>query len=209
MQNWWIAQWVEVMGFVTGAACVVLAWRRNIWNYPIGIANTILFMGLFWTAGLYAQVGLQVVFLVLAGHGWIDWMRTRQWEASANLRRDEAFVSSVPRLAVLALVAAFVLVTLTVRWVLLEFTDSTVATSDAATMAASVVAQIMLNRRWWQSWLVWLAVDIAYVWLYLSAGLWITALLYGGFCIMCALALREWLAVRRAAQDTRADLVRV
>ena len=67
--------WVEILGFVTGAACVWLAARENVWNFPVGIVNTGLFLVLFTSAGLYANAGLQVVYLVLNGLGWYWWLR--------------------------------------------------------------------------------------------------------------------------------------
>ena len=39
--------WLEVLGFVSGAACVWLATRQNVWNFPVGIVNTGLFLVLF------------------------------------------------------------------------------------------------------------------------------------------------------------------
>ncbi len=208
MGDWWVTHWVEVFGFVTGAACVFLAWRRNMWNYPVGIVNTTLFVVLFWNAALYAQVGLQVVFLVLAVTGWINWVNARRRETAANLQRDEAFVAAVPPVAIAGLVIAFVATTIAVRWLLVEYTDSTVPLIDAATTAASLVAQFMLNRRWWQSWIVWLTVDIVYVWLYATSGLWLTSVLYAGFAVTCACALREWLTVRRTSPAER-ELIHV
>ena len=63
--------WVEVLGFVSGAACVWLATRQNVWNFPVGIANNLLFLWLFAHTGLYANAGLQVVFAALAVLGWV------------------------------------------------------------------------------------------------------------------------------------------
>lgn len=42
--------WLEVWGAVTGLLCVWLLARQNIWNWPIGLANNVLFMVLFWRA---------------------------------------------------------------------------------------------------------------------------------------------------------------
>ena len=48
MGEWLIENWTEVVGFGTGAACVWLAARRNIWTFPLGIANNLVFIVLFF-----------------------------------------------------------------------------------------------------------------------------------------------------------------
>lgn len=53
--------WVEVFGFITGAACVWLLVKENLWNWPVGIVNNLFFLVLFFRSGLYADSGLQVV----------------------------------------------------------------------------------------------------------------------------------------------------
>ena len=32
----------EILGFVTGAACVWLAVRQNVWTFPVGLANNVV-----------------------------------------------------------------------------------------------------------------------------------------------------------------------
>lgn len=69
----WSTSWTEVLGFVTGAVCVVLVARQHIANWPVGIANNVFFIVLFVQSGLYADAGLQVVFIALAAYGWWSW----------------------------------------------------------------------------------------------------------------------------------------
>lgn len=192
MADFWSAHWVEVLGFVTGAACVILAGRRSVWNFPVGIANTALFLWLFTDAGLYADAGLQIVFMVLGVTGWIGWLRARGAEQAAHLARDEAFVVHAPRRALPALLVVGVLGTVALAWLLTQHTDSTAQVPDAATTVGSLVAQFMLNRRWIESWLVWIVVDVAYVALYWSRDLHITAVLYTGFVGICVASFVSW-----------------
>ena len=55
----------ETLGFVTGAACVYLVVRQDIWNFPLGIANNVFFLILFVEARLYGDAGLQIVYILL------------------------------------------------------------------------------------------------------------------------------------------------
>lgn len=198
MGEWLIDNWTEVLGFGTGAACVFLAARRNIWTFPIGIANNLVFMVLFFGAALYADLGLQVVYLVLGVMGWYGWSRHRAAD-------DRALVGRMPRRAVLPLVLAAVAGTAIIAFALHSYTDSTTEIADAATTSVSLVAQYMLNRRWLENWFVWIAVDVAYVGLFLYKGLNITAALYLLFIGLCVWGLRGWLRAR--ATQTASEAV--
>ncbi|MCU1404394.1 MAG: nicotinamide mononucleotide transporter [Glaciihabitans sp.] len=195
MGDWLVQNWTEILGFVTGGVCVLLAARRNLWTFPIGIANNVVFFILFADAALYADAGLQVVFLVLAVMGWIGWLRHRGQD-------DKALVVSTPRRAVLPLVLVAVAATAIIAFALHSYTDSTTEVADAGTTAVSLVAQYMLNRRWIENWFVWVAVDIAYVGLYLSKGLVITGVLYVLFMVFCVIGYLGWKKARHTQVPT-------
>ncbi|BAJ75390.1 nicotinamide mononucleotide transporter [Microbacterium testaceum StLB037] len=193
MIEWILAEWTQILGFATGAACVMLAARRNVWTYPIGIANNLVFLVVFVPAGLYASAALQVVYLVLGVHGWLRWTR--------GVEHDREYVARTPRCAVPWLIVAAVAGTALLTWVLATFTDSQVALADAATTSASLVAQYMLNRKWIENWFVWIGVDIAFVALSIATGLWIIAALYALFIVLCVSGLWSWRRVQNEARD--------
>src|SRR3954470_10137116 len=66
--------WAEVLGFATGLVTVWLLVRQHILNWPLGILNVLLLMLVFWTAGLYADAGLQLVYVLLGCYGWWAWI---------------------------------------------------------------------------------------------------------------------------------------
>lgn len=69
-QKWLPLDLTEAFGFATGAICVWLVTKGNIWNWPVGLANNIFFAILFWHARLFADFGLQGVYLILGIYGW-------------------------------------------------------------------------------------------------------------------------------------------
>lgn len=191
----WSISWTEVAGFVTGALCVWLVVRRNIWTFPVGIANNVFFWVLFIDAGLYADAWLQVVYLGLGVLGWYWWLH-------GGIDRTALVVRATPAWA-WAGIAAFVAVgTWVVYTLLTSHTDSTVPLPDALTTSLSLGAQLMLNRKWIGNWWLWIAADVLYIWLYAYKGLYLTSILYAGFLGLCIIGLVQW---QRAAR-TNADL---
>src|SRR5262245_22157403 len=71
--HWWKLSLDEVLGFVTGGACVWLVVREHMWNWPLGLANNVVFFFLFLEKRLFADMWLQVVYFVLGIYGWMHW----------------------------------------------------------------------------------------------------------------------------------------
>jgi nicotinamide mononucleotide transporter len=180
--GWVPVSWLEVAGVVTGAACVMLVVRRSIWNFPVGIASCTAYLVFFAEGRLYADAGLQVVFIVLGIHGWVAWARGRT--SSIPIRR-------VPLGELTVLAAAF-----PVAWLaltrLLEHFNGAAPVYDAFVTTLSLAAQWLLNRRYVESWLGWIVVDQVSVVLFWSRGMHLTAVLYALFLAMCVAGLIEW-----------------
>lgn len=199
--TWWLDTTVgpftmaDLAGFATGALCVWLVVRQHVANFPIGIANNVFFFILFVDVRLFADAGLQVVYLGLGVVGWYWWLR-------GGTGRTELPVSRAPRRELLWCAGAFAVGYL-VLVEILYLADGAAPIVDAATATASLIAQYLLTRKRLESWFVWIAVDIAYVPLYLHRGLPLTALLYFGFIGLCIQGLRAW---RRSLAEQEAEV---
>ncbi|MEV8536930.1 nicotinamide riboside transporter PnuC [Streptomyces sp. NPDC051211] len=186
--------WTEVLGFATGAVCVWLVARQHIANWPVGIANNVFFIVLFTQAGLYADAGLQIVFIALAGYGWWTWTHGGG-PGTANVLP----VRRTSRAEWLWLAAAGAVGTGALTLLLERATDSTVPFWDALTTALSLMATYGQCRKRVESWCLWITADLVYIPLYAYKGLHLTALLYVGFLGLCVLGLRGWLRDLRPA----------
>jgi nicotinamide mononucleotide transporter len=176
--------WAELLGFATGAIGVWLTVKAHIWNFPIGIANNVFFLVLFWTARLYSDAGLQIVYLVLGFVGWWEWLhggtrRTRRIMGHASARVLSA-------LTVLAIPATWGLT------VLLTRAHDIAPFWDAVTTALSLAAQWLLNTKKFENWYFWIAADVIYVPLYFVKVLYLTGIVYVIFLMLCLVGLRAW-----------------
>jgi nicotinamide mononucleotide transporter len=181
---------IETLAALLGIAAVFLATRQNVWNWPLGIINFALYVVVFSQAKLYAQVGLQVVYIVLAVYGWWNWLH-------GGADRGELRVTRVASREALLLTLAFALATPALAFILARATDAALPLADSALTAASLVAQYMMTRKYVECWLVWLAADIAYVAVFIHQSLWPTVALYVVFCVLAVMGWRDWRASLR------------
>lgn len=188
--RWWPLSMTEALGFATGGTCVWLCVREHIWNWPLGLANNVVFFALFWHSRLYADMGLQAVYFAFGVYGWWNWLYGGQQHGALKVTRTS--VGEGLALAALTPLATWGL------WLVLVETHDAAPFLDSLTTVLSLVAQYLLCRKRLENWAVWIVVDAIYVPLYLSRHLHLTALLYAVFLVMCIYGLRAWLPARRA-----------
>lgn len=181
---------IEATAALFGIASVFLSARQNVWNWPLGIINVALYIIVFYGAKLYADMGLQVVYVVLAAYGWWHWLH-----GGAN--HGVLRVSRVPAREIVLLAAAFAVGTVALSTFLARTTDASLPLADSALTAASLVAQYMMTRKYVECWLVWIVADVAYVAMFLYKELWPTAGLYLVFSVLAVLGWRQWRASLR------------
>jgi nicotinamide mononucleotide transporter len=177
--------WTEILGFVTGAASVLLAVQESAWNWPVGIANNFFFLILFWKAKLYADAILQIVYVVISIFGWWNWVRGGAGRTELPIGR-----TSTRSGIMLALVTVAATALLTVA--LHRFTDSAVPFWDGITTALSLTAQYMLSRKLLENWWVWMTADVIHIALYCYKSLYLTGALYLLFFAMCIAGYVGW-----------------
>jgi nicotinamide mononucleotide transporter len=190
--------WAEILGFATGAACVGLAARASIWNWPIGLANSVCWLALFAGNGLYADAFLQVVYMAMGAYGWWHWRR-------GGPRETERPIGHVGRGELVATAAATLAGIAAWTWFLANYTNSQVPLPDAATTVVSLAANWLLARKYVENWPVWIVgVNVPYVGLYLFKGLALTATLQ---LVYIALSTAGWIRWQRmlAARTAEAD----
>ena len=158
--------------------------KNNIWNWPVGLANNLFFAVLFWKARLFADFGLQGIYLILGIYGWWEWLRGGENHTRLAISRSS-------RSEWIGIAVFLVIGTWGLREIL-QAANGSAPLWDAVTTALSLSAQYLLCRKRIENWFFWIAADVIYVPLYLSKQLPLTALLYGGFLVLCVIGWRRW-----------------
>ncbi len=176
--------WLEIIGFILTIIGVLLSSYQLIWSWPINIISPIVYIFIFYKSKLYGDMSLQFMFIILAIYGWINWLRK-------TLKPKQAVTNINLFFLILYFVIAVAL-SFVFYYLLKNFTKSDVPFADAVLTSLSVVASIMTAKKQIENWLVWIAVDIAYVFLYLNKSLAITAVLYGIITLLAVHAYFQW-----------------
>lgn len=188
--------WAELLGFVTGAASVWLTVLARISNFPVGIANSAFFLALFLSARLFADSGLQVVYIVLGVTGWWQWLHGGRDNGGRDRSR---LVVARSGWLLLASCAAFVVAVTWGLTVLLRAAHDIAPFWDALTTAISLAAQFLLNCKKIENWAFWIAADLIYIPLYVVKRLDLTAIVYVLFLAMCVAGVSAWRRALRTA----------
>ena len=175
----------EVAGVLFGALAVWLTVRENVWCWPTGLVNVLLSAIVFAEAKLYADVGLQLVYVALCLYGWYAWLH-------GGVDRGALAVARTPGFAWVALAVLGVAFAAALGAFLQRHTDAALPFWDSSTASFSLVAQWMQTRKWIENWLVWIAVDVIYVGMYVVKGLFLMAGLYAAFLVLAVLGLVAW-----------------
>ncbi len=180
------ASWAELVGAVLGIAMVVCNIKQIHWAWPLAFASSLLYFLVFWDSKLYGDGALQIFFAAMAVWGWAQWLRGV---------RPDGQVLRVQRLSTsntIKLVAACAILWLATGLFLFKFTPSDVPWWDAFPTALSMVATVLLGRKYIENWPLWIAVNIVGMALFAYKGLWLTVGLYGVFAVMALLGWRAW-----------------
>jgi nicotinamide mononucleotide transporter len=185
--------YVEFIGTVLGLISVFLAARANIFTWPTGIANAIFFLVIFYQIQLYSDMFLQMYFCCMGVYGWFTWKYRAEHQQSAirTLRNRN-------RLQLGGLIAAVVLIIGTLIsqiHVLLPRIFEKPASYpyiDTFIAVSSVLAVILLARRIFETWVLWILVDITSIGLYYVKGVKLIAVEYVIFLSLAVLGVLSW-----------------
>ena len=176
---------IEWLALVLGIACVVLGVVRNVWTFPTAIGSVVLVGVLALRGRLYSDALLQFFYIGANAYGWFNWAQSRE-------RNGDVAVERMTGLARVRWGAGSLATTLVWGGAMARFTDAAFPWWDGGVTVASMAAQLLMARRCWENWVVWIAVDVAAVPLYHAKHLDLVAFLYVIYLGLSIWGLADW-----------------
>jgi nicotinamide mononucleotide transporter len=177
---------LEIIAVIFTLVCVALTVIRNVWCWPIGIIGVTAYFFLFFQTKLYADMGLQVIYFAQGVYGWYFWLYGKKADD------EEVPIRRLSRNEILTGFAAIGCLIIAIGFLTSTFTDTDVAYLDATVASVSLVANMLLARKIIDNWVLWITVDVVYVFLFAYKGLYLSSGLYALFFFMAIAGLIGW-----------------
>ena len=185
--------WIEGIAVLFSIIYIYLAARENILCWGAALISVLLYIYICLKAGLYAETGLQVFYLVMAVVGYF------QWKKKEN--KKEKPISVWPlKMHALAIVLGLIFVFL-VGYFLETNTKAAVPYFDSFTTIFSMITTWMVTRKILENWLYWIVVDGSSIFLYAQRELYLTSLLFLAYTIIVIFGYFHWRRIYRTASS--------
>lgn len=193
--------YLEILGTLVGLIYLWLEYRASIWLWVANVVMPAIYVVVYYQAGLYADFGINIYYLLVSVYGILYWWKGRQGDVQSSKEVQELAISHTPgqmwaRLGIISL-ALFLLI----AFILISSTDSTVPWLDSFTTALSIVAMWMLARKYVEQWLVWIVVDAVSAGLYIYKELYFTAGLYALYTVIAYFGYVEWKRLMKSSMQ--------
>lgn len=185
-----MSEFVEILGVIIGFIYLWLEYKASIYLWLTSIIMPAIYLFVYFDAGLYADVAINIYYLIIGVYGWMSW---RYGISRKNgTEKYDLKISHTSRRQWSRLLIAYIVIHFAISFTLINFTDTDVPWFNGLTSALSIIGMWMLAKKLIEQWFVWFVVDILSAVLYFYKGLEPTALLYSVYAIVAILGYKKW-----------------
>ena len=184
-QNLLDTGWLEFVAVIFGLLSVWFARKENIWVYPTGIINVLIYVFLCFSAGLYADMGINAFYFLMSVYGWYRWTHR-------DADDQQLPITDLTKKGWLLCLGATLIFYFLIRYVLIRFTDSKVPDFDSFTTALFILGMWLMAIKKIENWIFWIIGDALVIPLFAYKGLAFTGVQYLVFLALAIMGYIEW-----------------
>lgn len=180
---------LEYIAVIAGIASVWFSRIENIWVYPTGLINTIIYIYLSLQAHLVGEASVNFYYTVMSVYGWWLWTRRNQAQqlvVHVSFSNKKEWVQEIIFFLFFYVTLFFVLTFLRPSF------PGVIPWADAFASATAYTGMWLMARKKVESWWWWIATNIASIPLYYAKGLALTSVYYIVLLVMAVFGLMEW-----------------
>ena len=185
-------QIIEVIAVVFGVLSVWYAHKENIWVFPFGIVNVLIYIYICIATQLYANAGINVVYFLTNVYGWYNWSRTNENQESLQISRNTYKQNSLWLLFAIVLYGVIVWILRVANQNDPTYLNSILPWIDGMNTSFFLCATVLMTIKKVENWWFWIAGNVISIPVYFSQGLYFTSLQYAIFLVIAIMGLRGW-----------------
>ncbi|MGM9738280.1 MAG: nicotinamide riboside transporter PnuC [Candidatus Cryptobacteroides sp.] len=177
---------MEIFALVTGVLFLLLEIKQHNLMWLLQAISGAASVVVFFRQGLYASMGLNVNYVIMAVWGYVQWRRD-----SASVDSGAVHLRRITLPVVLVSIAAQIAGTILFLYLLRILGDS-MSGLDAGVTVLSVIATWWLVRSYKEQWLLWIIADVLMVVMCLCQSLWWMSALYFFYTVSAVYGFVYW-----------------
>ena len=182
--------WYEYLAVFAGIASVWFSRIENIWVYPVGLINTIIYIYISIKGHLLGEATVNFYYTVMSIYGWILWTKKNEQQLYViNITAS----NKKEWLQQLAFFAAFyIAIFYSLTYLKRSFATGAIPWADALASATAFTGMWLMAKKKVESWYWWIATNIASIPLYFVKHYVFTSVYYVVLLVMAVWGLAEW-----------------
>jgi len=189
---------LEFIAVIAGIVSVWFSRKENIWVYPTGLINTIIYIYLSFKFHLIGEASVNFYYTVMSVYGWWMWARTDQRNkpfVRIRFSNKKEWIQEI-----IFFLAFYVTLFFIITYFKPKFPGA-ISWADSFASATAFTGMWLMARKKVESWYWWMATNLASIPLYYVKGLAFTSVYYIVLFIMAIAGLMEW--KRRAKHEEK------
>lgn len=180
---------IEALAVLFAVIYLLLAVKQDVKCWFAAIISSTLYFFIMYKAGLYMEAWLQIFYIVMAFYG------IQQWTVTNN--NQSKFIVRSWRWNTHFWVIAIIIILAIITGLLLEkFTNAALPFLDGLTTWGAIITTYMVAKRLLENWIYWFVIDMISIYLFLSRGLFLTAILFCIYLVIIFFGYRSWIKIR-------------
>jgi len=182
--------WLEFIAVLTGILSVWFSRLENIWVYPTGLVNTIIYIYLSFKFALLGEASVNFYYTVVSIYGWVLWAKKDRNEQHVLKITSSSGREWLQQVGFFAFFYVTVFSALT--WLKKDFAPQAIPWADAFASATAYTGMWLMAKKKVESWHWWIATNFSSIPLYFVKHAVFTSIYYVVLLIMAISGLIEW-----------------
>ncbi len=181
---------LEFIGVVAGIASVWFSRKENILVYPVGLINTIIYIFISVEGNLYGEASVNLYYTIMSIYGWMLWSRRNEKKEivlQITYSNRKEWLYQLLFFALFYIGIYFALV-----YLKNVFYSNTIPLADAFASATAYTGMWLMAKKKVESWIWWIATNVASIPLYYIKGYAFTSVQYIVLLVMAVSGLITW-----------------